>query len=783
MNIIIPLCGKGERFLPENKPFVKVLGKTILSHVIDSIYSNKIYIIVNDRTYHKDLESYGTVVNIQRETIGAAETVYEGIKKIKLTGSFLIVDGDNFYTENIIQKISETPNINQVICFENKCSDPIFSYIKFNEENIISEIKEKQLISNYANTGAYYFTDVERFMTASLEVLSTHKYNFKNETYISSIISYMLECSDIWKATIISGYYSLGTPLQVKEYKDRTFCFLFDLDGTLVHTDNVYYKVWKKILKNYNIQLTDDIYKKFIYSNTDNYVKNSLLKNIDISIENIMEKKDIYFKEFSLDIQLVNGAIEFINRIKFLGHKICIVTNSNRETAEFVIRFIGINDIIDYLVIGSECERAKPYSDPYLKAMNYFEVSPEKCFIFEDSHNGLLSAKTSNPKCIVGIGENNTELISCGADLVYKDYLIISINDIYDHKRDNTSIYKKYIKNSIEKYHTGVNNININPIKLKGGFIADVYSVNFTHNDQVYNAIFKVENNNETVLNKISHELDLYNRENYFYESISAYVPICIPKFYGLIRDDDYKVIGILIEDLRKEGFYLNLDLNKEQINVSLTIIDYMAKMHASCWGKEVNKQFIQLKKNNDKCFQPKWENFIQERIKKFIQKWEHMFDIKSLKIFEDIALNFNNIQNELSEEPLTFIHGDIKSPNIFFQKDMQTFTPYFIDWQYISYGKGVQDLVFFMIESFTKETISNYFSLFKEYYYVKLCEYGVNNYDKKSYNKDFNNAAYYFPFFVAIWFGTTPSEDLIDINFPYFFIDRLISFYTFLDI
>ena len=123
-----------------------------------------------------------------------------------------------------------------------------------------------------------------------------------------------------------------------------------------------------------------------------------------------------------------------------------------------------------------------------------------------------------------------------------------------------------------------------------------------------------------------------------------------------------------------------------------------------------------------------------------------------------------------MSEEPLTFIHGDIKSANIFFEKDMQTFTPYFIDWQYISYGKGVQDLVFFMIESFTKETISNYFSLFKEYYYVKLCEYGVNNYDKKSYNKDFNNAAYYFPFFVAIWFGTTPSEDLIDINFSIFF-------------
>ena len=370
INIIIPLCGKGQRFLPENKPFVKVFGKTILSYVINSLYGNKIYIIVNDRTYHKDLELYGIIINIQKETIGAAETVCEGIKKIKLSGPLLIVDGDNFYTENIIEKISQTPNINQIICFNDTYPDPVFSYIKFNEKNIISEIKEKQRISNYANTGAYYFTDVEKFMTASLYVLSTKKYNFKNETYISSVISYMLDYGDIWKATIISGYYCLGTPLQVKDYKDRTFCFLFDLDGTLVHTDKVYYQVWEKILKNYNIKLTDDIYKKFIYSNTDNYVKNNLLKNIDISIENIMEKKDTYFREFVSDIELVNGAIEFINTIKFYGHKICIVTNSNRETAEFVIRSIGLSNILDYLVIGGECEHAKPYPDPYLKAMN-----------------------------------------------------------------------------------------------------------------------------------------------------------------------------------------------------------------------------------------------------------------------------------------------------------------------------------------------------------------------------------------------------------------------------
>jgi hypothetical protein len=104
---------------------------------------------------------------------------------------------------------------------------------------------------------------------------------------------------------------------------------------------------------------------------------------------------------------------------------------------------------------------------------------------------------------------------------------------------------------------------------------------------------------------------------------------------------------------------------------------------------------------------------------------------------------------------------------------------PYFIDWQYISNGKGVQDLVFFMIESFTPDKIKLLYPIFKHYYYVQLIEYGVKNYTYEEYEKDFINASYYFPFFVAIWFGTVPTDDLIDLNFPYFYIQRLFNFYS----
>ena len=91
--------------------------------------------------------------------------------------------------------------------------------------------------------------------------------------------------------------------------------------------------------------------------------------------------------------------------------------------------------------------------------------------------------------------------------------------------------------------------------------------------------------------------------------------------------------------------------------------------------------------------------------------------------------------------------------------------------------GKGVQDLVFFMIESFNIDKIKLYSNLFKKYYYISLINKNIE-YSRNDYEEDFNNAIYYFPFFVAVWFGTINNEELIDKNFPFFYIKKLFDFY-----
>ncbi len=792
MNIIIPLCGKGERFknngyiLP--KPLIKVFNKEIISYVLDNIYNtnNNIHILYNENvminkfiSFIKEKYPLINLIYINKQTDGAAETLLYGLDSICNNNPCLVLDGDMYYTIDIVDIIRNNINNNQVVYFKTTSTTPEYSYILLDDNKII-DIKEKELISQNANTGAYYFSDIH-ILKEKTKYIINNNIKSQNEYYISCIVKeYLNNSIDFYGTEINSNnIINLGTPLNVNKYINNTYAFLFDLDGTLVVTDNIYYDVWKDILNEYNIHLTKDIFDKYIYSQSDMNVINTLLCK-DIDIQYISNKKDNLFIDNISKIQYIDGAISFIKYIKSLGHKVAIVTNCNRKTAEKIISYIGIEKYIDIIIIGNESKNPKPYPDPYINAIEYFDISSNRSIIFEDSKNGILSAKGITPKCIVGITTmySSEELHNYGCNYTISNYNSININDICNYNNTHSFLIK-YITNSLNKTYD-IKNVYIHNNKLKGGFISDVLEVNIIlQNDTILKTILKLECSNTSQLHNMANCLELYNREYYFYEQIYQYIHINTPKYIGTIKDDNYKTIGILLENLNTEHYTLNINLNKDDINTSLSVINSLAILHSQFWNKDITESFKQLKKANDALFNPTWSIFINERLSTFLSKWSTLLTQSDISLCKYIASNYLTIQESLSNNNLTLCHGDVKSPNIFYKKEKNKVIPYFIDWQYITCGKGVQDLVFFMIESFDIEQIKLYYPIFKNYYYTKLCEYGVLNYSYDMYCTDFINAMYYFPFFVAIWFGTLSDEDLIDKNFPFFYIKKLINFYN----
>ncbi len=792
MNIIIPLGGKGERFKNNGyinpKPLIKIFEKEMIFYVLDNLKptnQDKIFIIYYNLDNFENiiLNKYQNInfIKLNKQTSGAAETILIGTEIIKNSSELkkcILLDCDTFYTENILE-LYRNINSNAVFYILNNEINPIYSYIKLDSDNKILEIKEKIKISDNANTGIYCFEDINELNEYAKFVID-NDIKFNNECYTSCIIDVMIKKGKIFQGIKLDPnfVFNLGTPVQLNNYINNTYIFLFDLDGTLILSDDIYYIVWDTILKKYNIQLTEDIFKNYIQGNSDSTVLRTFIPSKYLELlKSISEIKDELFIKNIDKIKIIDGVYDFLYLIKKLGYKMSIVTNCNRFVAEEILKYTSINNFIDNIIIGNECTRPKPHPDPYIKAIKYYNSNNKKTIIFEDSKTGIQSAKNTFPKCLVGIETiySRDELIKNEVNFSIKNYKNLDINLFINYNNMDINKIINYIKSSI--LNIKINKIEVDENKLKGGFISDVIGLKIHTDNQILDCVLKLENKNETFLSKMANELGLYEREYYFYESLSKYVPVNTPIFYGLVKDENFNNIGILMNNLVNLDYKLNLNLNNEKIDISLKIIERLAELHAKFFNKDLKKNFKELKKHNDSMFNPKWNNFIKENWPKFKSKWSNILTNEQIDKAEWIVNNFQSIQDSLSDKNLTLCHGDVKSANMFYKQNEYGYEPYFIDWQYICEGKGVQDLVFFMIESFEINTINQYKNLFKDYYYIKLKENGVQNYSKEDYEKDFQNSIYYFPFFVAIWFGTVNEDELIDKNFPFFFIQKLFSF------
>ena len=166
--------------------------------------------------------------------------------------------------------------------------------------------------------------------------------------------------------------------------------------------------------------------------------------------------------------------------------------------------------------------------------------------------------------------------------------------------------------------------------------------VNITTTEHgIMRCILKLENTKNNCLSDMACQLDLYNREYYFYQSISPYVSISVPTFHGIIKDDDMKNIGILLEYL---DIPLNVNLNIAPIEHSISIISHLAKFHGCFSNKDLKVAFPLLKTHNDPVFQPSWNQFIQSKVLLFKQTWSNILESRHLLMVDFISNRFQEI-------------------------------------------------------------------------------------------------------------------------------------------
>lgn len=792
MNIIIPIGGKGQRFKNEgylkSKPLIHIFEKPMIFYVLDNLYLTKndnIYIIYNIKlekdNFHNIIKSKYPQVNliqITKDTKGAAETLFIGLNgildSIKICKKNIILDCDTFYKQNIIDIYRKSKKNNIVFFSKKKNEEPIYSYIEIDSKNKIIDIKEKCKISDNANTGAYCFESIKTLCKYCKYVLENN-IQFNNEPYTSCVINEMIKKNENFFGIQLDDdkIISLGTPLDVKKYIKNTKVLLFDLDGTLVNSDYIYINVWKTILEKYNLNCNEKFFDYFIKGKSDVNFMKYINKSISISeIKKISKEKDNSFIKLLKKNKIIfDGVLNFFEKNKF--NKIAIVTSCNKKAAKYILKKTKLDKFIDLLIASEDCSKHKPDPEPYLKAIDFFKVENKgNIFIFEDSYSGFCSAKRTNIRNICLIeNDNSCDEIIKSNHFKYNDYGKINLEDVVNFYNNKSKIYKNdYIKEIKETIKTiPIKKIMKNKKNLKTGYICDINSYNITYlNGNNENIVLKISNF-ENELSKTAVKLNMYENETYFYDKISVLLKN-VPKYFGTFRDN--KKDAIILEDLNKYNGKFNIDLNNN-INLLLNVVKNIHDIHKSFYFKN-KKEIIPCMKNLKKINEISYyKELINKRFKIFENNVKCILDNNEKIIIKNIYNNIDKIYEEASSFPLSFCHGDLKSPNIFYKNNNE---PIFLDWQYIHLNKGISDIVFLLVESieFNKITVD----IVINFYYKLQNEIHPISYE--NYINDFKNALCIFPFFVSVWFNSESSDKLLDPIFPIKFLKNLMKYYNY---
>lgn len=205
---------------------------------------------------------------------------------------------------------------------------------------------------------------------------------------------------------------------------------LFDLDGTLLHSDPHHVAVFIDLFAERGRVIDEAFYLRHIHGHQNAAIFGRHFPDEDAQA--LSEEKEARFRARLGDAaDPMPGLLALLDRAEEAGWPMAVVTNAPRLNAEAMLAALGLTDRLREVVIGDECRAGKPDPAPYLAAMDRLGMRPHHCIAFEDSPSGLRAAQRAGAFA-VGIRSSlpDARLREAGARVTIADFNDPALQDI-----------------------------------------------------------------------------------------------------------------------------------------------------------------------------------------------------------------------------------------------------------------------------------------------------------------------------------------------------------------
>ena len=231
LNVLIPMAGAGSRFEQAGytfpKPLIDINNKPMIQVVVDNLNIDANYIYIVQKS-HREKYNLDTLLNLITPgckivetnglTEGAACTALLAKEFINNDAPLFFANSDQFVewdSNEFMYKMNETKADGGIVTF--KAIHPKWSFAKVNELDLVTEVAEKNPISDNATVGYYFWKHGSDFVSYAEQMIERN-IRVNNEFYVCPVFNQAIEDNKEIRIFNIDKMWGLGTPEDLRYF-------------------------------------------------------------------------------------------------------------------------------------------------------------------------------------------------------------------------------------------------------------------------------------------------------------------------------------------------------------------------------------------------------------------------------------------------------------------------------------------------------------------------------------------------------------------------------------
>ena len=203
------------------------------------------------------------------------------------------------------------------------------------------------------------------------------------------------------------------------------------MDGTLVDNLAYHFKAFDVYIEREGFTLLEPVTLKINGMHSNDIFPMLLGDEVvaEYGIDRLHHEKEAVYRDlYRPHIKPVEGVVELIKMAKAAGIKCAIGSSGCRENVEMIIEGLGLAELIDASISGSDVTHGKPHPEIFIKAYEALGLKPEECIVVEDAIIGIKAGLAAGCKCIAVTTTATAEVLTEeGASLCMADYTNLSL--------------------------------------------------------------------------------------------------------------------------------------------------------------------------------------------------------------------------------------------------------------------------------------------------------------------------------------------------------------------